>query len=270
MTRNELIAANLAWWDERAALHAGSAFYRVDELINGESALDSFEIEELPNEVGNSLLHLQCHIGTDTISWARRGFQVTGVDFSAPALAQARRIAQACGITATWSVSDVYNAPDVLGRQFDVVYTGKGALTWLDDLRSWAQVVNQLLNPGGYLYLVEFHPITWILPEDNWTIANDYFTDGQPYIETDPGGSYAAPDEVTHSNITAEWQHTVGEIISCIAGAGLTIEWFHEYDYTHFAQNSLLERSSNGRRYRLPRGMPRLPLLYSLRARKPG
>ncbi|MGC9155709.1 MAG: class I SAM-dependent methyltransferase [Ferrimicrobium sp.] len=268
MDRDALVAANLAWWDERAPVHANASFYRVEQLINGESALDPFELEELPSEAGTSLLHLQCHIGTDTISWARRGFQVTGLDFSAPAIAEARRIAAACGIDGTWIVSDVYAAPEVLNRRFDIIYTGKGAIDWLDDLGSWAKVVDQLLNPGGYLYLVEFHPITWILPDDGWTIANDYFAD-QPYVEADPGGSYAAPEHVTHANLTAEWHHTLGEIISCIASVGLTVEWLHEFDYTHFARTTLLEQSPDDRRYRISAGIPRIPLLYSIRARKP-
>jgi len=270
MDREEMIGANRDWWDERAPLHVTSEFYRIDELIKGASCLDDFEEEELTSRGGESLLHLQCHLGTDTISWARRGFDVTGLDFSQPALVEAARLGKACGITAQWVTSDVYSAPQALGRAFDVVYTGKGALCWLDDIKQWAAVVAQLLKPGGRLYLVEFHPVSWVLGEKGWSIEDDYFADGEPFLEDEPEGSYAAPEAHTRSNVTAEWQHTLGEIISAIGGVGLQIKWLHEYPHTHFAQTEILVSDPERHIYHVPEGIPRLPLLYSLMAEKPG
>lgn len=268
MDREELIVSNLDWWNERAPLHVASAFYHVDDLINGASALDEFEERELVSHGGESLLHLQCHIGTDTISWARRGFDVTGLDFSEVAIREAAQLGSQCGVTVKWITSDLYQAPQTLGRTFDVVYTGKGALVWLDDIKLWADVVNQLLKPGGRLYLVEFHPVSEVLGEKGWSIEYDYFSDGEAIIEDQTMGSYADRDVTTRANRTATWQHTLGDIISALTGAGLSIKWLHEYPHTHFERTDALFFDPERRTYQVPPGTPRLPLLFSLLAEK--
>ncbi len=268
MDRKELIESNRDWWNERAPLHVASEFYHVGDLVNGASLLDEFEENELVSRGGESLLHLQCHIGTDTISWARRGFDVTGLDFSEAAIGEAERLGGQCGVTVRWVISDVYLAPQVLGRAFDVVYTGKGALCWLDDIGRWAEVVNQLLKPGGRLYLVEFHPVSDALGEKGWSIEYDYFSNGKVFIEDQPIGSYAVPDAATRQNRTALWQHTLGDIITALAGVGLRIRWLHEYPHTHFARTDILLRDPEHRNYQVPPGTPRLPLLFSVMAEK--
>ena len=268
MEYSQLKLANKAWWDERSIIHGESPFYKISELVSGSSALGDFEHEEFVIGDAESLLHLQCHIGTDTISWARRGVQVTGLDFSESALIQAQRIAESCGVEVSWVAADVYDAPLVLRDTYDIVYSGKGALPWLDDLDTWGKVVSKLLKPGGRLYLVEFHPISWILGDGEWAIVHDYFSSGQPHIESEVQGSYAASDAVTTFNTTAEWQHTLAEVISAVAGAGLVIEWFHEFPFTYFQQSPILEVNDEGV-YEVPEQYARIPLMYSLCARKP-
>ncbi|MCI2975493.1 MAG: class I SAM-dependent methyltransferase [Ferrimicrobium sp.] len=255
--------ANQRWWNERAPLHARAPFYQIDELKNGVSLLDDFEVTEFEIGQAHSLVHLQCHIGTDTIAWARRGLHVTGLDFSQSAIDEATQIANACAIASRWVRAHVYDAVSALGETYDIVDTGKGALTWLHDIDRWAEVVTQLLNPDGRLYLVEFHPIAWTLDAENWSIVTDYFA-SEPVIEHEPQGSSAVPNVETRWNTTAQWQHTVGDIISAVAKAGLRLDWFHEFPFTRFALADNVERTYDGGIYYPPADTPRLPLMLSL------
>ena len=150
--------ANRRSWDARTPTHFGSRFYDVDGFRAGASSLQSIEIEEVGDVDGKSLLHLQCHFGLDTMSWARLGARATGVDFSEEAVSLARSLSEELGIDADFVVSNVYDLPDVLDQRFDVVFTSYGALTWLPDLERWADVAAHFLEPGGFLYVVDSHP----------------------------------------------------------------------------------------------------------------
>lgn len=245
-------AANRANWDERVPIHAAGPFYDLPGFVAGKDSLRDFEIAEVGDVSGKTLLHLQCHIGLDTLSWARRGATVTGLDFSAPAVEVASSLAGEIGVTtARFVTSDVYDAVPALGAQtFDIVYTGFGALCWLPDLARWAQTVAALLAPGGFLYLAEFHPFADVLAEDGRTVENDYFQHGP--IVVDAPGSYADPSAVTTATLTVEWLHGIGDVVSALAAAGLRLEFLHEYNHGHF---------------RLPAGQG-VPQVYSLRAAK--
>jgi SAM-dependent methyltransferase len=259
-------AANRAWWDERAPLHAGEGgLYDVAAFRAGGSTLRPFEQAELGDVAGRSLLHLQCHFGLDTLSWARLGAEVTGLDFSAPALAAARDLAADIGVDATFVESDVYAAPQALGRTFDIVYTGIGALCWLPDIPRWAAVVRELLAPGGTLYLVEIHPLTDMMSDDDLTVAYPYFMT-EP-IHEDAQGSYAVPDAVTAANESFSWVHPLSRVMGALLDAGFTIERFSEFDFTVFQRWPFLEVGADGL-HRPPPDVPSLPLLYSLRARR--
>jgi SAM-dependent methyltransferase len=254
---------NRSWWDERVPLHVASDFYDVEGFKAGASTLRPFELEEVGDVTGRSLVHLQCHFGLDTLSWARRGAGVTGLDFSAPAIEAARTLAAEAELDAEFVVADTYDAPAALeGRRFDVVYTGLGALNWLPDIRRWAATVAQLVAPGGFLYLSEFHPVADVFADEDLTIEHDYFQ-SEPFNFDDPG-TYADFTARTEHNRTEEWQHPLGNVVSAVIEAGLTIELLHEHDYTLFARWPFLE--PDGDSYRMPAGRPRLPLMYSLRA----
>ena len=150
--RGEWREANRASWDERVPIHASGEFYDVAGFRSGQERLRPFEISEVGDVTGKELVHLQCHFGIDTLSWARRGARVVGLDFSAPAIGEARRLAAELGLDADFVRSDVYDAPGSLGgRDFDVVYTGLGAINWLPDIRRWAGVAAALVRPGGFL-----------------------------------------------------------------------------------------------------------------------
>jgi SAM-dependent methyltransferase len=255
---------NRAWWDERVPLHVSSDFYDVEGFKAGASTLRPFELEELGDVSGRSLVHLQCHFGLDTLSWARLGARVTGLDFSTPAVEAARAVAAETGLEAEFVAASVYDASAALDeRRFDIVYTGLGALNWLSDIERWAAVVADLVARGGCLYLSEFHPIADVFGDDDLTIEHDYFQT-EPFNFDDPG-TYADLEARTEHNRTEEWQHPLGDVVSAVIDAGLTIELLHEHDYTLFPRWPFLEQ--DGDSYRMPAGQPRLPLMYSLRAR---
>jgi SAM-dependent methyltransferase len=256
---------NREFWDERVPLHTSSDFYDVEGFKAGREPLETFELEDLGDVSGRSLVHLQCHFGLDTLSWARHGARVTGLDFSAPAIEAARKLAADIGVKADFVCADVYDAPAALGGpSFEIVYVNVGAINWLPDIRRWAGVVSALLNPSGVLYMKEVHPFSWVFGDDDLTVENDYFEHRNDYEEA---GTYADPDAPTVHNRTEEWQHPLGEVVNALIGAGLTLELLREHDHQAYQQWPFMKR--DGLVYRMPEDTPRLPLMYSLRARKP-
>lgn len=265
---SDWLDTNRANWEDRALIHATSRFYDLEGFRAGASTLRAFEPEEVGDVTDRRLLHLQCHLGQDTLSWARRGARVTGLDFSPTAIDTARTLAEETGLAdrARFVVSDVYAATDTLaGERFDIVYTGVGALVWLPDLTRWARVVADLLVEGGFLYLAEFHPLTDLLGDDGRTVQHDYFhTDGEIY---DDPHTYTDGPQLTRTR-SVQWQHPLGNVVTALAEAGLRLDFLHERENTLFRRYPVLERTETGE-YRFPPGHPRLPQMYSLRATKP-
>lgn len=266
-------ALNRANWDSRVPVHLASSFYDVAGFRAGGSTLRPFELAEVGPVAGRSLVHLQCHIGLDTLSWARRGATVSGLDFSAPAIAAASSLSLSLGLPAEFAVADVYDARAAFGgRRFDIVYTGIGALVWLPDVAGWARVVASLLAPGGFLYLVEGHPFAGILSESSGAsgasrlcVARDYF-DRAPEIEDYPF-TYTDGPPLAHPR-QVEFQHGLGEIVTALASAGLRVEFVHEFDFELFRRFDSLRQDEDGM-FWLPPGHPRVPMMYSLRASAP-
>lgn len=260
---------NRAHWDELVPAHVSGGFYDLAGFRRAPDRLSNFEVAEVGDVAGRRLVHPQCHIGLDMISWARRGARVVGVDFSEPATRAARELADQVGVgeRARFVTADVYDAVAAVGgERFDIVYTGRGALCWLPDLTRWARVVAELLAPGGFLYLCEFHPVAGMLdPAEGRTVVEDYFEEG-PRVTTGPG-SYADPDLRTENDTTVEYEHRLGTVITALAAAGLRIEFPHEYDVIPFQRFAALRHTPDG--YRPPDGRPRVPLMYSLRASTP-
>jgi SAM-dependent methyltransferase len=255
---------NRANWDDRVPVHLASKFYDLDAFAAGASSLRAFESAEAGDLAGKRIVHLQCHIGLDTLSWARNGALVTGLDFSGPAIAAARSLAADLALDASFVTADVYDAATALsGRQFDMVYTGTGALVWLPDIPRWAGIVATLLQPGGFLYLVEGHPFAQILDDGQGsTIVRDYFDD-QPQVEDYP---YTYTDGPALTNTRSiQFQHQLGQIVTALADAGLRIDFLHEHDFDAFQRFESLQRQDGGE-YRFPAGHPRVPMTFSLRA----
>lgn len=259
---------NRAHWDERVPIHLRSRLYDVAGFKAGRCSLTPAAMRDLAPVAGKRLLHLQCYIGLDTLSWARLGAAATGLDFSAPALAAARSLAQQTGVAARFVEADLYGAPQALGETYDIVYTGIGALMWLPDMPRWAAVVAALLKPGGELYLVEFHPTEWMLDESNpLAIKDNYFTPPEG-LRAVCAGSYADRAAATSADETRQWNHPLGEVVTAVLRAGLSLSELRESEESVLPRWPCLERTESGL-YRMPRHLPSLPLMYTLRAVKP-
>ena len=267
------LAANQAHWDERAPAHAASPDYAVERYLADPEFLSDvvrFDLPRLGDVRGLRGVHLQCHIGTDTVSLARLGARMTGLDFSAASLDQARRLAAATGADVDFVRSEVYRALEVLPRGgFDLVYTGVGALCWLPDVRRWAGVVAALLAPGGRLFLREGHPVLWSLDErrsDDLVIGYPYFAHTEPLIFDEPG-TYVETDVAFTHTTSHSWNHGLGEIVSALLDEGLVLTQLVEHDSVPWnALPGQMTELDNGE-HRLVDRPQRLPHSYTLQAR---
>ena len=228
---------NRRWWDERAPVHAAAASYQVDRLVAEPSALSqvvAFDRDRLGRLDGLDVVHLQCHVGTDTVSLGRLGASsITGYDLSPASLAEAQVLADRCHQRASWVEGNVYDAVELLGRQFDLVYTGIGALNWLPDIRRWAEVIAALLVPGGRLFLREAHPMLNTLsnarPDRQLVVEYPYFEHSEPLRFDDPG-TYAAAGHVFANAESYEWNHGLGEIVQALLDSGMRLTQLVEHD----------------------------------------
>ena len=259
--------ANKGMWDKFAVEHFDSPQYRTKEFLEGGSTLHSIELEELGDVEGKTLLHLQCHFGLDTLSWAREGAIVTGVDFSGEAIQMARHLAQKTGIDGEFIQANIYDLPQILHRQFDIVFTSYGVTCWLHDLTQWAEIITQSLREGGTFYLAEGHPLMWVFDwddTDDFRIVRSYFHTSEPN-EFEVDGSYAGA-KIEEQN-DYEWAWSMGDVLTALATAGLRIEFLHEFAKSPFRNFPFLKRSEEGYWvYDNPQVQP--PLTYSIKASK--
>jgi SAM-dependent methyltransferase len=265
---NEHVEANKRHWAERTAAHFSPGGWDRDGFVAGTSQdLDPLVVDEVGDVAGLDLLHLQCHFGADTLSWARRGASVTGVDFDATAVGAARELAVAVGHPeAVFVEGDVLDVD--LGRTFDVVFVSNGALCWLPDVRAWAATVARHLRPGGFLYLHEFHPLCWSLADDatgdDVRLGYPWFESVEPfYVGT--GGADYFNESVRIEAPEACWNHGLGEIVTAIAETGLRVEYLREWPFCTARIVDAMVPGPDGR-HRLP-GTEAFPLSYSLRAK---
>ena len=267
---------NRLTWDERAPAHAASPDYAVQRFADDPRHLSDvvrFDLPRLGDVAGLRGIHLQCHIGTDTVSLARLGARMTGLDFSAPALAEARRLADLAGVDLELVESDLYGAVDALGEgRFDLVFTGIGALCWLPSIDRWADVVARLLTPGGRLFLREGHPVLWALDDER---EDDLLVLAHPYGETeqpsvwDTEGTYVETDRAFRHTRTLEWNHGLGEVVTAVLDHGLRLTSLVEHDSVPWeALPGRMERVELGE-WRLRDRPERLPHTYTLQAVKP-
>lgn len=262
--------ANQRQWNVWAPLKAKSAFHDLDGFRRGGVRIPALEREEVGDVSGKSLLHLQSHLGIDTLSWARLGCEVTGVDFSSEAVTIARSLAAELRLPAMFIEANVYELPTVLDRTFDVVYTSRGVLGWLPDLRRWAEVAAHFVAPGGIFYLFEVHPITWIfdneVTEPGLRPRYPYFDQAEP-LRFEYHSPCAMPD-ASVTSIEHVWGHGLGDIVSSLVDAGLRIEFLHEWPFGFWPLLPFMEHGEDGW-WRLPADLPSVPLSFSLRAAKP-
>lgn len=260
MNNQKHIQGNKKYWDELTPLHAKSKFYDLQSFKAGKSTLMPLEIEEIGNVKNTNLLHLQCHFGMDTLSWARLGAKVTGIDLSEKSINLAKQLAKELHLNARFIASDIYDLPNILNEQFDVVYTSGGVLCWLPDIMSWAKVVRRYLKPEGFFYLRDDHPFATILDE-NLKVSSNYFHKDEPIIEI-PNGSYATSETVT--NLSYEWHHSMADILNALINAGLKIKFFHEYPFLGWARFPSLMKQDRDGLYRFKENKLKIPLMFSL------
>lgn len=263
--------ANRLLWDERADIHIDDAtgFYGIDRFLAGEDVLNPIEASEVGDVAGIEVLHLQCHIGLDTLCLARRGARVTGLDFSPNALRHARDLAAKAGLEARFVQGDVYEAPALVGGNFDLVYTTWGTITWLPDIRRWGEVVAAMLKPGGRFYFADLHPSLSVLeevggqlvPTFNWRTPSSRplaFKEEQTYT--------GDPRPLTNVE-NFEWLHPVSDIVMALIDNGLSLKRISEHEALPWKMFPMMQLGGD-RLYRLPAGVPRLPLALSITAVK--
>lgn len=263
-TPENYIDINRALWDERTRHHVASSFYDMAGFMAGKNSLTEIELPLLGDITGKKVLHLQCHFGQDTLSMARMGAKVTGIDLSEVAIAQAKAINAEMGLDAEFLVSDVYALPENLQGDFDMVFTTYGTIGWLPDMKKWADVVAHFLKPGGKFVFAEFHPAVWMFDNDFTYVQYPYFN--KEVIVEEEEGTYAdtsAPMKLQ----SVGWNHDLGEVLQSLINAGMIIEHFSEYDYSPYNCLKNMVETSPGRF--VIKGMEgKLPLVYSLVATK--
>jgi len=258
---------NLARWDELVGVHVRAKdAYDLDAFRAGRSTLKPIELEEVGDVRAKRLLHLQCHFGMDTISWARRGAAVVGVDFSPEAISLARQLDAELGAGAEFVCSNVYNLPGKLEGAFDIVFTSYGVLCWLPDLVEWGKVISHFLVPGGFFYIVDGHPVSGMFGDDSGLVASEPYFDVGPLEET-VDGSYADRSAIVEHKTAYEWQHSLSDIINALAGSGLHVELLHEFPFSMFQRLPSMVKGEDGW-WRVP-GHDNVPFLFSLKASKP-
>jgi 2-polyprenyl-3-methyl-5-hydroxy-6-metoxy-1,4-benzoquinol methylase len=273
-TRDEALRDNNALWDEWTTIHESSAFYDLAGFKRGGVRIKPYELEEIGPVDGLDVLHLQCHFGLDTLSFARLGARVTGADFSGAAVELARRVAAEVGFPeARFVQSTVDDLPTALSGAFDLVYTSNGVLGWLPDIRAWARVVAHFVRPGGRFYITEIHPVTNAF--ENEGVGAGELRLEYPYWEHEAPlsfpvqGSYADPEAEVRATVEHGWDHSLGEIVTALVDAGLAIRSLREYPFCNWRLDFLEERPDGT--WRLPGELDgRLPLSFSILATKPG
>lgn len=272
MDRGTARRINRAHWDALAAAHGQDAYYDTEALVAGADTLREAEQAGVREAVGAvaglDVLHLQCHIGFDSISLARRGARVVGADFSPASLEKARALARRCGVDVRFVEADSTKLPVELHNRFDLVYATIGVINWIDDVRAWMRSAAAALRGGGKLLLVEIHPLfTMLASSDPLRFDFPYANDG-PRAFDEPG-SYAGADLEVAATATVEFAHSLAEVVNAALEAGLKIQRLDEHLEADFdPRGDMLAREDDGF-YRLRADGELLPVLYALVAAKP-
>jgi SAM-dependent methyltransferase len=271
--RQDFFDANRRNWNDRAVIHLANrtGFYGIESLRAGDNTLHPIEDAELGDVSGRRVCHLQCHFGLDTIRLARRGADIVGLDFSAPAIAGAIRLAAELGVPARFVEGNVYDARTLIDGDFDLVLSTWGTICWLPDMPRWGQVVASLLAPGGAFYIADMHPCFAPFEERDGKLVVEYGWNTPPeapLVFVDATTYNGDPTPLANPK-TFQWIHSLGSITSALIGTGLRLAFLHEHETLPWRGLPLLVEQGRGM-YRLPDGHPRLPLSFSLRAQKDG
>lgn len=261
---NNYIEINRQSWNNRVEAHLKSKFYDVESFLKGKTSLNSIELDLLCDVKGKSILHLQCHFGQDTISLSRLGADVTGVDLSDKAIESAKQLTVETSSKTNFICCDIYDLPNHLDKQFDIIFTSYGTIGWLPDLDKWAKIISQFLKPNGKFVFVEFHPVVWMFDDNFEKVGYNYFK-SEAIVETE-SGTYAdkSADIVLE---TVSWNHSLSEVLGCLLKNELEVNSFEEYDYSPYnCFNKTIEFEQG--KYRIAHLEDKIPMVYSIVARK--
>ncbi len=264
MNHSDKFEINRNTWNSKVAIHAQSEFYDLANFKKGKSSLNKYELDALGNVSSKSLLHLQCHFGQDTLSFARMGAKCTGIDISDEGIKLAKQLNTELGLDANFICCNVLDTSEYVSEKFDIVFTSYGTIGWLPDLKPWAKMVSDRLKPGGFFYIVEFHPLAWMFDYtvSPPTMKYGYQQKGAIYEEYE--GTYA---DANSKMISKEygWNHGLGEVITSLSNAGLHIEYLKEHEASPYDIFPGLLKNEKGM-FELTDKM--YPLIYELKASK--
>ena len=261
---DDYIKINRELWNKKTPVHVASKFYDVEGFIAGKTSLNPAELDSLGDVKGKSILHLQCHFGQDTLSWARLGADVTGVDLSDKAIDEAKKLNDKLGLNAEFICCNVYDLKEHLDKKFDIVLTSYGTIGWLPDLNKWAEIISHFLKPGGTFFIAEFHPVLWMFNENFTEFQYSYFND-VPIIET-VKNTYTDGDAEINL-LSYGWNHPLSEIFTPLLKNNFKISEFKEYPYSYY--NCFNKAIQNKDGWWEIKGMEgKLPLMYSIKAIK--
>lgn len=256
----EYFAVNKHLWNEKTKIHIDSDFYEMKDFLAGKNSLKPIELELLGNVKGKKILHLQCHFGQDTLSLARMGAKVTGLDISDVSIAKAKELNEQLGLDAEFVCCDLYGAKEYISEKFDIVFTSYGTIGWLPDMDKWADIVSHFMKPDGQFIFVELHPAVWMYDAEFKEIMFSYFNK-EAIIEMSPG-TYADQD----ADIALEeigWNHPLSEVFTALMNKGLKIKHFEEFDYSpHNCFRGMTERAPG--EFTVAVLGDKLPMTYSL------
>jgi ubiquinone/menaquinone biosynthesis C-methylase UbiE len=261
---NDYININKATWNDKTEVHIASDFYDMEGFLKGKSTLQEIELKLLGDIKNKKILHLQCHFGQDTMTLARMGAMVTGVDISDKAIEKAKEFSKQLNLDTTFICCDIYDTPQFLDEKFDIVFTSYGTIGWFPDLDKWAALVSHFLKPKGKFVFAEFHPVVWMFDNDFKEVYYNYFN-VEPIIE-DETGTYA--DKFSKiSTQTITWNHPISEVLNALLKNGLELKSFDEYDYSPY--NCFNETEEfEAEKFRIKQLGNKIPMVYSLLAIK--
>ena len=251
-------------WNQRTVIHKASSFYDLPSFLKGKTSLNEIELRELGNIEGKKILHLQCHFGMDTLSLARTGAKVTGVDLSDTAIDEAKKLNQQLGLDAKFICCNVYELKDFLNDKFDIVFTSYGVIGWLPDLHKWAEIIAHYLKPGGFFYMAEFHPVVWMLDEEFKGVK--YYYHNQEVIVLDAQGTYTDRNAEIQSK-EYSWNHSTSEVLNSLLSQNLQLNFFNEYSYSPYPCFQNIVQGIDGN-WRVKGLEDKIPMVFSLKASK--
>lgn len=259
---NEHHEINRQGWNVRTEAHFSHPGYRVEEFLRGGSTLHPLELSELGDVSGMTLLHLQCHFGLDTLSWARLGAVVTGIDISDASIDRANELKKQANLTARFIRSDLYDLPTVLHEMFDIVFTSYGAVWWMSDIKRWAEIAARCVKPGGRFYMAEIHPMIEMLDGEKLIV--------EPYFHQPVAEEFAGERDYCDHSVTIDrefgWRWTLGDIVTALISAGLTLDFLHEFPFSVYDAWPTFVKE--GEWWYYPDGKKDVPMTYSIMAHK--